>query len=61
MFSITRSLHFLAETSVKNADPEENDHNADENQVIHNASRVTIPINSRLFMSSKMTGHWNGA
>jgi hypothetical protein len=35
MFSIARSLHFLAEASVKDADAKEDDQDADEYQIIH--------------------------
>ena len=38
MFSIARSLHFLAEATVKDADRKENDHNGDENKITHDAS-----------------------
>jgi hypothetical protein len=61
MFSIERSLHFLAESGVKNADREENHHNNDENQVIHSASRTTASASLRLFILGKMTGPWNGS
>jgi hypothetical protein len=61
MFSIERSLHFLAKSGVKDADREENNDNRNEYEVIHSASRATASTTFRLFIPGKITGPWNGA